>query len=63
MNGTSKYTYEDGSPVPYPVYRCKATMSKAEKPGATHLCKRHADHKEEKHMCICGIDWEPEVLV
>lgn len=50
--------YDDGIPVPYPTYRCKATMRKATEPGRTHLCKRHIDHEEEKHVCICGIEWD-----
>ena len=60
MNGIGPYKYEDdGEPVPYPTYRCKATMQKAGEPGKTHLCRRVIDHEENEHKCICTIKWEP----
>lgn len=49
--------WEDGIAVPYPRYRCKATMRKHDEPGTTHLCKRHIDHEEDTHVCICGKWW------
>ena len=44
-------------PVPFPVYRCKATAQ--ERPGHTHLCRREVDHKDFEHKCIGGFAWEP----
>lgn len=50
-------TYEDGIPVPYPAYRCRSTARNTAMLAHTHLCKRHVDHEEEKHVCICGKGW------
>lgn len=56
----TKVKWDDGTPVPYPRYLCKATMRKVDEPGRTHLCKRHIDHDEDTHACICGETWEPK---
>ena len=54
-------TYLDkaNTPVPFPAYRCKATAAESERLGRTHLCKLTVDHADEKHVCICGREWEP----
>lgn len=48
-----------GGHVPYPTYRCKATAAEPDREGRTHLCRKPMDHEDEKHVCICGRDWEP----
>lgn len=58
MNGLSPITFDKSDErVPYPVYRCKATVQ--ERPGHTHQCRSVQDHKRHSHMCICGREWEP----
>lgn len=56
--GLTGLSYDAGGPVPYPVYRCKATAQ--EKPGHTHLCRHPRDHEGDyAHACICSKIWEP----
>lgn len=43
-------TYADGSPVPFPAYRCKSAA------GPAHPCKRPTDHDGD-HKCVCGKTW------
>lgn len=53
------YADKNDTPVPFPAYRCKATATESDRPGRTHLCKIEVDHAAEKHVCICGKEWEP----
>lgn len=55
MNTPFTY-YDETEKVPYPPYRCRATAQ--ERPGHTHHCRRHVDHAESKHKCICEKTWD-----
>lgn len=52
------YKDKEHTPVPFPVYRCKATAAESERLGRTHHCKVGVDHAGA-HRCICGKEWEP----
>lgn len=57
MHAPENVTYADNERVPYPPYRCPSSARDTSKLAHTHLCKRHIDHEEDKHVCICGKSW------
>lgn len=52
-------TYQDGTPVPFPSYRCPSTAKaiRSETSTYTHACKSASDH-DGPHRCVCGTTWD-----
>lgn len=62
VHASTGRTYSDTeqTPVPFPAYRCKATVTVRSQHYhqvlRKHLCKITIDHDQE-HACICGYEW------